>query len=641
MWKRALIVLTLVAAGGGCGDGLAPPGRSDPDAPSGPSPVVIVLIGDGMGTGALDAASSYRHGAVGRLFMQTLPFQGEVRTGGPSGITDSAAAASVMATGVYTWNGRVALDRDAQHTETLIEHGRTRGWRSGLVTTTSLPHATPAGFSAHVIGRGYYTAIADQQVKSSRPHVMLGGGAAYYAPVGAGSVRTDDGLHRELEGLGYALVSDRTGLEAAVASGAERVFGAFAFDHMTMVSARTADHPEPDLPTMAQAALELLDRDRQGFFLMIESGRIDHGGHANNLVDVIHETLAFDDTIAVVTAWARARGNVTVLVTADHETGGLEVTTPRAAGEYPDVRWRWGAHTNARVPVFGDGPGAEVVDRVVVDHRWIHAIGVSRMDGEPLVTPAREPIPDGELGDLRHRAAMQEVTSGYGVGFNQLDALWLDATRGGLFIGVEGLFEWDTNAVEVWIDVDPGTSSGMPGLAAAITDLTGTADAVLAASAVSAPVAASVGFGADFALISVGGADPHVEDLIDGGGLRGLRAPFGAPGDLGWRRAAVNFGNVRVRNTPLARAPGQGMEAFIPWVELYPESPPVGARVALAVVLVNTDGGHTSNQALPSFPPGTANPGRAVTPLPGVVLYELDGDADGVIDGDRAPVIVR
>jgi len=637
-WLATLALLTSAAA---CGDQLVPPGGDEPDAPPGPAPIVIVMIGDGMGQGALDAASLFRHGETGRLFMQSLPYQGEVRTGGPSGITDSAAAATVMATGQYTWNGRVALDRDTIIVETLLEHARARGMAAGLVTTTSLPHATPAGFSAHVIGRSYYTAIADQQVRRAKPQVMLGGGSAYYLPVGPGSARTDDGLINELERSGYPIVADRLALEDAVASGSTRLFGAFTPDHMTMVASRAPDSLEPDLPQLAQAALTTLDRDPQGFFLMIEGGRIDHGGHANNIIDVVNETLAFDDTIALVTAWARARGNVTVLVTADHECGGLEVVAPRAIGEYPDIRWRWGNHTNARVKIFGDGPGADIIDGAVVDHRWVHAIGMSRLDGAPLVTPGREPIPDGELGDLRHRAAVQDVTTGYGEGFNQLDAMWLDATPRGLFVGIEGLFEWDANAVEVWIDVDPGAGTGMAGFKDALSDTTGMADAVLAASNVSAPTASGLGFGADVALVAVGGADPHVEDLIDPGGLRGLREPFGFPDNLGWRRTAMNFGAVRVRGTPLTRVPGQGMEAFVPWVELYPDGVPVGAKVGLAAVLVNSDGGHTSNQALPSFPVGTANPGRAVTALPGVVVYELDANRDGVVDGDAPPTIVR
>jgi alkaline phosphatase len=627
---RALAI-TLLLSVAACGDQLAPPGAGEPDAPPGPAPVVIVLIGDGMGYGAMDAASLFKYGETGRLSMQTLPYRGEVRTGGPSGITDSAAAATVMATGEYTWNGRIALDRDAIPVETLVEHARQNGWAAGIVTTTSLPHATPAGFTAHTIGRGYMTSIAQDQVRRTKPQVMLGGGSIYYAD-----------LMDEVERSGYVVANDRFQLEDAVATGTTRLFGAFVPDMMTMTASRPIDTLEPDLPQMARAALTVLDRDPQGFFLMIEGGRIDHGGHANNLIDVVNETLTFDDTIALVTQWARARGNVTILVTADHECGGLEIVAPHPAGEYPDVRWRWGNHTNARVAIYGEGPGTDVVDGAVIDQRWIHAIGMSRIDDAPMIVPGREPIPDGELGDLRHRAAVQEVATGYGEGFNQLDAMWLDATPRGLFVGIEGLFEWDTNAVEVWIDVDPGAGTGMPGLKDALTDTTGVVDSVLTASNVSAPTDSAIGFGADVALVAVGGADPHIEDLIETGGLRGLRAPYGEPSDLGWRRTSMNFGAVRVRGTPLTRVPGQGMEAFVPWVELYPDGVvPVGARVAVAAVLVNSDGGHTSNQALPSFPAGTPNPGRVVTPLPGVVLYEVDANRDGIVDGDVPPTIVR
>ena len=115
------------------------------------------------------------------------------------------------------------------------------------------------------------------------------------------------------------------------------------------------------------------------------------------------------------------------------------------------------------------------------------------------------------------------------------------------------------------------------------------------------------------------------------------RAPYGHAYDLGWHRAVINFGAVRTRGVALAPVPGQGVEVFIPWSELYPDGIPADSRVALAAVLVNDDGGYTSNQALPPFPAATANPGRAATPLPGFVVYTLDSDGDGAIDGDQPP----
>lgn len=642
--RRLVLVgmLSLVACGAheGATDGSTDGATDGPhDAPPGPPPAVILMIGDGMGPGQLDTASLYRHGATGRLFLQSLPRHGEVRTGGPSGITDSAAAATVMATGAYTYNGRIGLDRDGRAVATLVEDAAARGWATGVVTTTLIPHATPAAFTAHVSGRKDLLAIADQQVLRTKADVMLGGGARQFRAAGVDSAREDDGLYDDLVAGGYTIVGDRTALAAAAATPPRKLFGAFATDDLAYSVDRPVTTPEPTLREMTAAALAVLDRDPDGFFVMIEGGRIDHASHANLLPQAIGETLEFDDTVAQVAAWARARGNVTLLVTADHECGGLEVVTPAPAGTLPVVRWRWNDHTNVRVGVWGEGPGTDVLDGAVpgaIDQRWIHAIAEARIAGAPLVVPAREPIPDGELGDLRHRVVAQTNASGYGVGFNQLDALSLDVTRDGLYIGVAGLFQWQRNAVEILIDADVGAGTGPGGLQGAITDGGGTADRVLAASQVRAP---ATPFGIELVLVSLGGADPRLTDLRDDGGLRGLHAPLGRADDLAWLPAVANFGAVRPKIEPFAPVLGQGLEAFVPMAQLYPAGMPAGAKVGVAVVLVNDDGGHTSNQALPPFPAGTANPGRTPVALPGIAVYELDHDGDGVVDGDVPPTI--
>lgn len=650
MLRRLAAVAVALAAG--CGDGLlarpddAGPtdggdARADasPDARLfAPPPAVIVLIGDGMGRGQLEAASLFRHGVRDGLFLQRLPYRGDMRTASPSGITDSAAAATVMATGVFTYNGALGVDRRGQPVQTLVERASARGWATGVVTTTSLPHATPAGFTAHVGSRGALVEIADQMVGVTHPDVMLGGGSLFFAPTGEGSVRADDGLYDDLAIGGYTHVRTTAELVDAVARGAPRIFGDFAPDQMTFVAARPADTTEPRLLDMAAAALATLDRDPHGFFVMIEGGRIDHGGHANNLVDVVQETLAFDDTVAYATAWARARGNTTVLVTADHETGGLEVTGDAPAGEYPPVRWRWGNHSNARVIVAGDGPGTDVLHGAVVDHRWIHAIAKARMDHRALEPPPREPVPDGELADLRHQAVVQAAPAGLGAE-NRLDAMRLDATRDGLYIGLEGLFSWSTSATEVWLDVDPLATTGWPSLAGHLTDTEGVADRALSASRLAPPASP---FGADFALIAVAGADPKLEELRDDGGLRALRPPAGQPHMLGWRVAAINYGAVRPREAPATPVPGQGLEAFVPWHAIYPGGiVPVGARVRLAAVMTSATGEFASNQLLPPLPPGAETPGTEPVPLPGVVEYVLDGNGDGQVDGDQPPIVLR
>jgi hypothetical protein len=190
---------SLALALAGCGDDAVPhqrdgappaidaagaPGDGRPDArPGGPAPAMILLIGDGMGPGQIDAASRYRHGAPGQLYMETLPVHSQLRSSSPNGITDSAAAATVMATGVYTWNYTLAIDRDGQRLETLVERAHARGLSAGVVTTTEITHATPAGFTAHVDSRASTMAIADQQARESQPEIMLGGGARRSGPV--------------------------------------------------------------------------------------------------------------------------------------------------------------------------------------------------------------------------------------------------------------------------------------------------------------------------------------------------------------------------------------------------------------------------------------------------------------------------
>ncbi|MBI2892440.1 MAG: alkaline phosphatase [Deltaproteobacteria bacterium] len=609
--------------------------------------IVILLIGDGMGRGQIDAASLYRQGATGRLHLQSLPVHAEVVTGNLSGITDSAAAATALATGELTWNGSLGIGRHGLEVENLVELAHRRGQRAGIVTTALLPHATPAGFTAHQGSRADYLLIAEDEALGARPEVLLGGGSAYYDGPGSGSLREAGDLVESLQDRGYGVVRTASELGSADPAEASGLLGLFASDHMTWVLDRPEDTTEPTLAEMSAAALRWLDAgaDSSGFFLMIEGARIDMACHGNDLERAIHETLAFDDAVRTVTDWADGRPEVTVLVTADHETGGLEILEPSGAGELPQVRWRWTQHSNARVDLFASGPGVDGLADRARDQRWIHATIVSLLSGEPLAAPPPALVADGNLVDLRYRAAEQIVTSGFGAGYNQLDALWLDADEEGLSLGVEGLFEWDHNAVVALIDVDLGAGTGPAALAQALSDPIGRLDGILSSSSLLDP--GVDGWGADWALASFGGSDPRAGDRWDDGGLRGLTPASGAPDDLFWGAAATNFGEgVRTRGDAVAASPspGEGWEARIAWSQLYPTlggQVPPGATLGIAAVLVNDDGGYTSNQALPPFPDGTENPGRSLTPLPGVVRFVIDSDLDGLPDVDLMPTVVE
>ncbi len=593
-----------------------------------PAPIVIVLIGDGMGPGQLEAASLFRFGEPGKLAMQALPVQGQLRSAGPSGTTDSAAAATVMATGVYTWNYAVGIDRDDVPHETLLERAKARGMATGLVTTTEITHATPAGFSAHVTSRGSTIEIANMQARVTQADVMLGGGAQAYAPMGAGSIRNDDGLFVELAQRGYVQAATKAELDAAVAlPTTHQLVGLFAPSHMTYVAARLPDTTEPTLTETSLAALTVLDRDPDGAFLMIEGGRIDHGGHGRNLVNSIQEALAFDDAIAAVHAWAQTRGNVTMIITADHECGGLQVVTPAPAGVLPTVTWRWGNHTNARVPVFADGPGTELLAAAVIDHRSIYAVARGLIDGVPAVPPARETMPDGEFGDLRVLAASQARPRDEASGKRRLDAMYLDVDARSLTVGLEGAFDWDAGAVTLLVDIDSGDGSGVTAPHGQLDDSTGQVDTLLSTLPVEITAA---GFGAEFAVASVGGSDPAYGALPETAGMRRLARVL-APQPLRPVPAVVNYGAVRYRAPATAvRVPGQGVEFDLFWADLFPAGLPVGATLGLVAMQSNAAGTVVDDQLLPT-PSAAPGPGRVVT-ADRVVIVELDVDHDGVLD---------
>ncbi|MBI5511042.1 MAG: alkaline phosphatase [Deltaproteobacteria bacterium] len=618
------------------------------DTPSSPPPAngaglppsFILMVGDGMGFEHLRAAGGFASGVFGALAMEQLPYGGRVITSSLSGVTDSAAAATTMGSGVKTYNGRVGEDREGDRVVSLIELARARGLGTGIVTTAALNDATPAGFSAHQPSRSDLLAIADEQALASGVDVLLGGGAQYYLPAGDDSLRADGGLVQPLTDAGYLIV--RTALELEAAAPARRLVGLFAPNHMTYGVDRAADTTEPTLEAMTAAALQALSLSGRGFFLLVEGGLIDKASHGSDLERAVIETLAFDRTVALVAEFCAQQPNATLVVTADHETGGLEVLSSQGAGVLPSVSWRWGSHTNTRVPVFALGPGAALFDGASVDNRFVAALGVSILESAALVVPPWQLLADGELGELRYLAATAAAASTFGAGFNELDALYVDADRYGLAAGVSGLFEWGKNAVVILIDRDFGAGTGPAALAGALFDHDGQIDNLLANLRLLD--SGIPGFGIDAALVVFGGMETHLEELRDDVGLRGVAPPVGDPSNFTWLPAVVNFGDeVRVANGPAAPRARRGLEIAVPWSSLYAQGDavPPGAVVGIAVLLVNDDGTYLANQTLPSFVAGTPGPGAAAVALPGIVVVPVDQNGDGRADDPGAPQELR
>lgn len=318
---------------------------------------VILLIGDGMGPAQLEAGRR-EAAATGRQFaMDSMPVRSAMTTLSYGGnITDSAASATALATGCKTVNRALGIDPHGAHLPNIAEAVKAAGGMVGLVSTCSITSATPAGFVVHIDDRGSGRDIARALIEA-RTDLVLGGGAALFMPTLFERARPALEMAKE---AGYTVVMEKDELEAA--SGLP-LLGLFAPTDMAYEVDRDPTE-EPSLRRMAQKALDLLaaSSGEAGFFLMVEGGRIDHACHANDAARLPAEVAAFDDAIWAVLDFARRRGDTLVIVTADHETGQLEVRR--------DGQLVFGSddHTDTPVPVFAEGPGQEWFDVDMLDN---------------------------------------------------------------------------------------------------------------------------------------------------------------------------------------------------------------------------------------------------------------------------------
>jgi len=347
---------------------------------SAPGRGVILLVGDGMGVATVTAARIHQGALEGlprpgaaRLAMDEAPRAALVHTWSEDAmVTDSAAAISALMTGFKVPNHVLcARENEAGGIDTLrtvLEIAAARGMATGIVTTTTLTHATPAGCYAHTLDRGDEAGIALALVPGSgNPalgagvDVLLGGGSRWFLPGHHGSEgRRTDGrdLLREMEGAGYRVVRDAGGLDGAVADRADKVLGVFASSHMAFEADRERDAPgQPSLAAMTRAAVTLLSRNPRGFFLLVEGGKIDHALHDDNAYRAVTDALAFDRAVAAVRETA-PEGSL-ILVTADHDH---TLVIQGEASSASDVFALGGTDADG-VPytalVFGNGPTAK------------------------------------------------------------------------------------------------------------------------------------------------------------------------------------------------------------------------------------------------------------------------------------------
>lgn len=314
----SLLTLVVLFLGGCRSTAPAPTTAAVSDTPRN----VILFISDGCGPASFTLARGYKQWKGEGETLTLDRFQtGSVRTrSADSRVTDSAAAATALACGVKTYNGAIGVDTLERPVMSVLEVAESLGKSTGIVTTTSITHATPAAFSAHVPDREMEIEIAEQQI-AKEIEVFFGGGRKFYLPSGEGPGIRKDGrnLMREAESAGYAVVQKLEDLRGPLEA---PVLGLFADGQLPYEIDRDPD-AFPSLSEMTRRAIDLLRDDPDGFFLIVEGGRIDGAGHENDAPTHAHEVLAFDAAVKEAIEFAREDGATLVVSTSDHETGGL------------------------------------------------------------------------------------------------------------------------------------------------------------------------------------------------------------------------------------------------------------------------------------------------------------------------------
>lgn len=335
-----------------------------------PARSVILFIGDGMGVQLMSIAVLYAEKELDSdLNMIRLADRGAtglvITSSADKLVTDSAASGTAIATGVMTNNGVVGMDPHGGVLQNLFEVAVWEGKAVGVVTTTSVTDATPASFMAHVRQRGEHEEIARQIVEGS-VDVILGGGRMYFQPPPQGERKDANDMIEVARDRGYEIAFTAEDLESA---GRGSLIGLFAPDVMPFELDRD-QAAVPSLAQMTMKALDILDDDPDGFMLVVEGGRIDHAAHGNSIEDALADLFAFDEAVGQAMAYQQRDSTLTIVITADHETGGPAITgTSHAypnydtldeieAGKSEFLRWISGHHTATMVPVFAAGPGA-------------------------------------------------------------------------------------------------------------------------------------------------------------------------------------------------------------------------------------------------------------------------------------------
>lgn len=391
---------------------------------------VILMISDGCGANEILATDYYTDGKAGTQIYENFPTTLNMSTYSHGGLgteddllslydpktiwsdfallnnnpTDSAAAATAMASGTKTYDAAIGVDQDEQKLVNICEDFEAQNKATGVITSVEFSHATPAGFVAHNSSRQNYSELANEMIKDSKTDLIMGAGNPLYDNNGKLKTTVADSDYKYVGGqdtweslaagnLGNDADGDgdidnwnliqskeafetlQTGATPNRVIGVPEVFETLQINRDGDGKAKpftvAMNENVPTLEVMSKGALNVLDNDPDGFFLMIEGGAIDWAGHGNLDGRLIEEETDFNHSVEAVCDWVNTNSNwdeTLVIVTGDHETGYLTGTTGvydevgnNGKGVMPTMAWNSGNHTNQLIPFFAKGPGAELL----------------------------------------------------------------------------------------------------------------------------------------------------------------------------------------------------------------------------------------------------------------------------------------
>jgi len=316
---------------------------------------IILLISDGTGLSQISSAFYFKESSPNYLRFKNI---GLIKTSSSrEDVTDSAAGATAIASGVKTYNGAIGVSDDSTEVANLVEIVSLKNIKTGLIATSSITHATPASFYAHTFSRGSAEEIALQLVHSEIDF-FAGGGLQYFN-------QRKDGLNLLNVLNENQFTIDTTALaDYLKIKSSEKVGYLLAKDALKPAAEGRGDF----LSKATELAIQFLSKDNSGFFMMAEGSQIDWGAHANNAPYLVSELIDFDDAVGKALDYAERDGNTLVIVTSDHETGGFTLAAKKMiteeGKEYSDyseigMTFSTSGHSATLVPVFAYGPGAE------------------------------------------------------------------------------------------------------------------------------------------------------------------------------------------------------------------------------------------------------------------------------------------